>query len=312
MTGIVKLLAAVSALVFSVIASGKEFAHDYGMVSVDKQPERIAALNWTQAEFLLSLGITPAGVTTIKGYRYWQSNNPPMPENVIELGHRAEPSMEQLQQLKPDLILGYNWRHGRLFDRLQNIAPTALYKQYPDADDPQDYLKRMRTNFRRVAELVGREELAEQQLLELDSAIEHNRRRIEQAGLAGSKVMAGKFVGMGLGLRTFGEGSLAAAILHELGLENAWTKTLPGRDFSHIDLMQLPLVNDASFLLVGDIKGEARTMTSSKVWLHMPAVQEGRVYRTPQLWGYGGPLSAKRMVEEFTNQLVGHAAGDAG
>ena len=312
MTGILKSLVAFSALALSITSSGNEYVHDYGTVFVVKQPERIAALNWTQAEFLLSLGITPAGVTTLKGYRYWQSDNPLMPDGVTELGHRAEPAMEQLWQLKPDLILGYNWRHGRLYERLQNIAPTALYKQYPDADDPQNYLQRMRSNFLRVAELVDRKDVAEQQLHELDQTIEHNRRRIEQAGLTGSKVMAGKFVGMGLGLRTFGEGSLAGAILHELGLENAWTKTLPGRDFSHIDLMQLPLVGDASFLLVGDIKGEARTMTQSEVWQHMPAVQEERVYRTPQLWGYGGPLSAKRMVEEFTNQLVNKAAGEAG
>ncbi|WP_281646450.1 iron-siderophore ABC transporter substrate-binding protein [Parendozoicomonas sp. Alg238-R29] len=308
MIGRVKYLVLSSVLLMLISAvNADEYLHDYGLIELSEKPERIAALNWTQAEFLLSLGITPAGLTTIKGYRYWQSNNPPIPDGVIELGHRAEPSMEELWSLKPDLILGYNWRHGRLYERLEKIAPTALYKQYPDADDSGNYLQRMRDNYLRVAELLNRTEMAEQQLLELDVVLAESRRRIELAGLSGSKVMVGKFVGMGLGLRTFGEGSLAGAIISELGLDNAWVKTLPGRDFSHIDLMQLPFVGSASFLLVGDIKGEARTMTTSAVWQQMPAVQENRVYRTPQLWGYGGPLSARRMVEEFVNQLIGEA-----
>ncbi|CAM3851160.1 iron-siderophore ABC transporter substrate-binding protein [Parendozoicomonas haliclonae] len=290
-----------------VPASPQKYVHDYGHVTLDAAPQRIAALNWTQAEFLLSLGVTPVGVTTLKGYRHWQSNNPPMPEGVVELGHRAEPSLEALWQLQPDLILGYNWRHGRLYDRLQAIAPTALYTQYPSQGDPRNYLTRMEDNFWRVAQLLDRTTLAEQHIKELEQTLAACRQRIKDAGLSGSRVMVGKFVGMGLGLRTYGEGSLAGAILEALSLENAWVKTLPGRDFSHIDLTQLPLVGDASLMLIGEVQGEARTMTTSAVWNSLPAVKEERVYRTPNLWGFGGPVSAKRMAEEFTRQLTGDA-----
>ena len=145
------------------------YTHDFGEVTLDETPQKVAALNWTQTEFLLSLGIIPAGVTTLKGYRYWQSDNPPLPEDgVSELG-RGEPSFEALAALNPDLILGYNWRHGRMYHRLQAIAPTALYRQYPTNDDSRDYFLRMQANFRSVAELVNRREEAEKAIADMNS-----------------------------------------------------------------------------------------------------------------------------------------------
>ena len=39
--------------------SNQKHSHDYGQVTLASHPQKIAALNWTQTEFLLSLGITP-------------------------------------------------------------------------------------------------------------------------------------------------------------------------------------------------------------------------------------------------------------
>ncbi|WP_461534777.1 ABC transporter substrate-binding protein [Spongorhabdus nitratireducens] len=272
---------------------------------VNPIPERIAALNWTQAEFLLTLGITPAGVTTIKGYRRWQTDNPPLPQGVTELGHRAEPSLEALRGLKPDLILGYNWRHQRLAQRLQAIAPTLLFSQYPSESDSRNYLQRMQDNYLQVAEYLGRVPAAKAQLVQLQQVLSKGRQQIADAGLSGETVIMGKFVGMGLGLRVFGEQSLAGAIMQELGLKNGWNSTLPGRDFTHIDLLQLPAVGNATLLLNGGSVSKHRSMTEAAVWQQLPAVKEDRVYLLPSLWSYGGPESAIRMVEEIVRQLTG-------
>jgi len=50
---------------------------------------RTVALNWSAAEMLLSLGIKPVGLTSINGYRKWQSNHPALPEGVAEVGNRS-------------------------------------------------------------------------------------------------------------------------------------------------------------------------------------------------------------------------------
>ncbi|WP_062265342.1 iron-siderophore ABC transporter substrate-binding protein [Endozoicomonas arenosclerae] len=267
-------------------------------------PEKIVALNWTQAEMLLTLGIKPAGVTSIKGYRKWQSNDPVLPEGVTELGQRAEPGLEAIAALQPDLILGYKWRHSRISSELGAIAPTVLYKQYPSNEDPVNYFIRMQGIFRSVAQLLRKDALAEAKLQEMTAALVEARQIIETAGLAGQKVVVGKFVGMGLGLRVYGDLSLAGAIANEIGLVNDWHTSLPGRDFTHVDLLKLTTIGDASLIIIGSQPENLPDMANSPIWKALPAVKEGRVYYLPALWSFGGPASAARMASAFARHLA--------
>ena len=284
-------------LIFSlpVLAGGKQ------------TPHRIAALNWTQAEMLLTLGVVPAGVTSIKGYKKWQSNTPPMPEGVKELGLRTEPGLETIAALKPDLILGYKWRHSRIANVLEAIAPTVLYSQYPSPSNPENYYQRMQTIFRAVAALVGEEKRAEQQLQAMQQVVGQARNDILAAGMVNQPVVVGKFVGMGLGLRVYADASMAGAIVNELGLTNSWHKTLPGRDFTHVDLLKLTTIGDASLIIIGSEPDSLPAMTRSPVWQQIPAVREGRIYYLPALWSFGGPLSASRMATAIASHLTGEA-----
>ncbi|MGI9277190.1 MAG: iron-siderophore ABC transporter substrate-binding protein [Endozoicomonas sp.] len=291
-------------LFLSLSASAVNVEHQAGTTVLSEVPQRVAALNWTQAEMLLTLGITPAGITTLKGYRQWQSNTPPMPEGVSELGHRAEPSLEAIAALKPDLILGYDWRHNRIYPELNAIAPTVLYGQYPSAEDERDYLARMQEIFQSVAGIFRQQELAATKITEMQQELARARALIREAELTGHRVVVGKFVGMGLGLRVYGKSSLASAIVTELGLENGWTATLPGRDFTHVDLLKLTSIGDASLVIMGGVTSDSKGMTTSPVWQSLPAVREGRVYFVPSLWTFGGPLSAMRMTRAFVDQLV--------
>ncbi len=275
--------------------------------SVTPAPVRVAALNWTQAEMLLTLEVVPAGVTSIKGYQRWQSGDPAIPESVKELGQRAEPGLEAIAALKPDLILGYKWRHSRIISELNQIAPTVLFQQYPNSEDPASYYVRMQSVFRSVAHLLGREQLAEQKLQEMQTALKQARKAIRGNGLQGHKVVAGKFVGMGLGLRVYSDQSLTGAIVNELGLVNSWQTSLPGRDFTHIDLLKLTTIGDASLIIIGSQPDKLPEMTRSPVWQALPAVKEGRVYYLPSLWSFGGPVSAARMASALVEQLVPEA-----
>ena len=279
-----------------------------GFVSANQEaPRKIAALNWTQAEMLLTLGVVPSGVTSVKGYKEWQSNTPALPEGVQELGLRAEPNLEAIAMLKPDLIIGYIWRHRRIIAELESIAPTVLYRQYPDAVDTENYYVRMQQIFRSVAQQLNKQALAEQKLQEMQQRISQAKDRIKAKGISGQSVVVGKFVGMGLGLRVYADESMAGALVNELGLRNRWHSSLPGRDFTHVDLLKLTTIGDASLIIIGSESDELPAMTTSPVWQSIPAVQEGRVYYLPALWSFGGPLSASRMAEAIAANLAPEA-----
>ena len=55
-------------------------------------PNRIVALEWLPVELLLALGIVPYGVADTINYRLWVSE-PPLPDSVIDVGLRTEPTL---------------------------------------------------------------------------------------------------------------------------------------------------------------------------------------------------------------------------
>lgn len=286
---------------FSVAAS---FPHDLGVVEVEQTPQRVVALNWSHAEMLLSLGVTPVGVTNISGYKKWQSNNPPLPESVDEVGLRSSPDLRKLRSLNPDLMVGYRFRHQRIYKQLSAIAPTMVFNQYPHEEDQDDYPARMRRVFLQLADALGKRALADDILKDMDLKIQVAQQNIMDAGLAGQPVVFGKFVGMGLGLRVYSDHSLAGATINRLGLNNRWHAAIEGRDFSHIPLSQMHLLGDANLIYVGDLHKEGRRMIESPVWPLLPFVQQKRTFQSPALWSFGGPESAVRMAENIAQLLT--------
>lgn len=280
--------------------------HDAGESVFVETPQRIVALTWSHAEILLTLGVTPVGVATVSGYRKWQSNNPELPSSVVDLGHRGNPSLEQIAKLKPDLILGYNFRHHALLNRLQAIAPTVLYRQYPSGNDAEfRYFEQMLRITRDLGVLLNKEQEAEAATHRMEISIAKARADIEAAGLRGESVLLGKFVGMGMGLRVYSDASMGADVATQLGLQNIWQFGLPGRDFSHIQLPQMMNLDDCHLIIFGDDNNEAEAMQGSAIWPHLSFVKSGQVYRVPNSWGFGGPLSAQLMAESIRNALVG-------
>lgn len=98
-----------------------------GLVAQPSQaalPPRVVALDFAFTEDLLALGIMPVGVAddgrpqqvlTTGKPRHWQS-----------VGSRAQPDIERIAALHPDLILADRERHSLISDQLERIAPTLM------------------------------------------------------------------------------------------------------------------------------------------------------------------------------------------
>lgn len=282
-----------------------EIKHDAGTTVFTHTPKRIVALTWSQTEILLTLDTTPIGVATVSGYKKWQSNNPPLPESVTEVGHRGNPNLEAIAKLKPDLILGYNFRHENQYNRLNQIAPTLLYRQYPSANDEHfRYFEQLIRITRDLGTLLGKTPQAEATIAEMNRTIAQTKHNIKQAGFTGDSVLLGKFVGMGMGLRVFSNRSLSADIAQQLGLVNRWQHSLPGRDFSHIQLPQMLSLGNPHVIIFGDDSDETSLMKQSAIWPHLEFVQSKQLYRVENSWGFGGPLSATKMATRIGNALL--------
>ncbi|GIC76422.1 iron-siderophore ABC transporter substrate-binding protein [Moritella sp. F3] len=292
----------INAQVFTALAQPLPLT---GLTQTYQQQPKVVALNWSAAEMLLSLGIQPQAVTSRNGYRKWQSNSPALPADVVDVGNRAFPSFPLLMQLQPDLIVGYPFRHARISDDLNRIAPTLLLQQFGRVEQPQyRYMQQMRSNYLTLAKQLGKVELAQTQLDDMDVELARLKQQVIEAGLAGKKVAYGKFVGMGYGLRVFSTQSLAASVVNDLGLNYAWDTHLPGKDFTHLQLEQIQLLEDTALILVKETQSKGERMTLSPLWDQHAFVQNNDIYYVPALWSFGGPVSVIRMARAFTAALL--------
>jgi iron complex transport system substrate-binding protein len=101
-----------------------------GEVTVPDAPKRVVALEPVELDTAVALGVTPVGAAvaaTATGIPSYLGV-----ADVATVGTVAEPDLEAIAALKPDLILGTEARHSKLYDQLSAIAPTVFMATQAD------------------------------------------------------------------------------------------------------------------------------------------------------------------------------------
>ncbi|WP_016697726.1 iron-siderophore ABC transporter substrate-binding protein [Actinoalloteichus spitiensis] len=270
---------------------------------------RVVTLEWMHTEIVTSLGVDPVGMSDIAGYDSWVGASVPLTGDPVDVGVRREPSIDAVAELEPDLILG---PEGSIPDgaveQMERIAPIAFLGG-GNASDP---LGSVLEDFRSVATLLGKEDVAEQVIAEMDETIEANHAAIEEAGLAGTPVvLASPYAeGANLTIRMHGPRTAVQVVAERMGLASAWEDE--GDDafgLSNIDMEGLTaLPDDTHFLYWGNDDEEnvvETAMAGNPVWDNLPFVQDGNVHRAAVgVWPYGGPESLSAWSDDLVAQLV--------
>jgi ABC-type Fe3+-hydroxamate transport system substrate-binding protein len=99
--------------------------HAMGQTEIPQQPERVVVLDTGELDTALSLGVTPVGAVTTAVSDGFLSYLAEDAADVEVVGTIAEPNLEAIAALRPDLILSNRTRHEDLYDELSQIAPTS-------------------------------------------------------------------------------------------------------------------------------------------------------------------------------------------
>lgn len=131
--------------------------HARGVTEVPEQPQRVVTLEPLELDTAVSVGITPVGAAVA-------SNVAGIPaylgvDGVEPVGTVPEPDLEAIAALKPDLILGTEARHSKLYDQLSAIAPTVFIATQADP---------WRDNAELIGEALGREDEVAAQIAAVD------------------------------------------------------------------------------------------------------------------------------------------------
>lgn len=131
--------------------------HARGVTEVPGQPQRVVTLEPLELDTAVSVGITPVGAAVA-------SNVAGIPaylgvDGVEPVGTVPEPDLEAIAALQPDLILGTEARHSKLYDQLSAIAPTVFIATQADP---------WRENAELIGEALGREDEVAVQISAVD------------------------------------------------------------------------------------------------------------------------------------------------
>ncbi|MCZ4067770.1 iron-siderophore ABC transporter substrate-binding protein [Microbacterium sp. H37-C3] len=138
-------------------AAPRAVEHARGVTEVPEQPQRVVTLEPLELDTAVSVGITPVGAAVA-------SNVAGIPtylgvDGVQPVGTVPEPDLEAIAALKPDLILGTEARHSKLYDQLSAIAPTVFIATQADP---------WRDNAELIGEALGREDEVAAQIAAVD------------------------------------------------------------------------------------------------------------------------------------------------
>lgn len=284
--------------------------HALGKVTLSEPPKRIVALGWVYVEDLLALDIQPVGAADIAGYQKWVKVEKALAEDVTDVGTRQEPNLETIAQLNPDLIITSVGRHEGIQKELETIAPTLFFQPYPGEGESISQYEEMEQTFLKIAAAVGKKEQAEQVLAELEAKYEEAKTKLEQADLPTRQFVLTQAYSSNQApvLRVFTTNALASVIMEKIGLQNAYeADAFEVYGFSNLNVEALTKLEDANFVYVvqDDDNVFENQLKNNDVWNNLAFVEEGRTYPLGgDAWLFGGPLSAKTLVDRIVSTMV--------
>ncbi len=257
-------------------------------------PMRLACLEWTTAEMLLSLGVAPMAVCDPKGYRDWVLA-PELPADTIDLGSRGEPNRELLLALKPDLILAV-FESG--FDPADFVPFAPLFDAPFHSAAPyrgaQDETRRLGERIGRAAEADALVERTEAEIAAARARLRHD----PDVPVCPFSFFDDRH------LRIHG-GGLLQDVLAKLGLRNAWAGPVNDWGIATVGLEQLAAIGEARLVCLEPIPPHARRlMAESTLWANLPAVRRGPMAVIPTVWPFGSLAAASRFAGLLADRLA--------
>lgn len=145
--------------------------HQLGKTVVAKPPQRVAALDMNEVDFLDQLGVPVIGMPKdfIPHFLAKYLNAP----RVQDLGSIVQPNVERVHAARPDLILITSLQAGQ-YKELSQIAPTIQF----DVDyrnSATRHIEVIQDHLLTLGQLFGRQDLARTKAAELDAKVQQAR-----------------------------------------------------------------------------------------------------------------------------------------
>ena len=283
---------------------------DLGEHEFAKRPTRPAVLQWDLLENVVGLGIQPAGACDIASWDAWVKD-PKLPQGIVDLGTRAEPNLERIAKLAPDVIL-IGPTQADLKPTLESIAPVLLYGNFR-ADAPENEAETAIRQFRELARLFGREAWGEAEVARWLSEVDRMGQRIHEAFGGAPQVQVIRFSSLTT-LFVYAPNSIADWVIRRMGLRQPLLRPSSAYGLTQVRIRALKNLEEAYVLYVRPFAQEEKLMKSI-LWCATPFARKGRTAPVAPYWSHGGAPSilttASRITEALLTLAPNRGAGSA-
>lgn len=237
---------------------------EHGTFTLNSTPQRIVVLELSFADALAAVDISPVGIADDNDARRilpevrahlkpWQS-----------VGTRAQPSLEAISALKPDLIIADSSRHAGIYGALRQIAPVLLLKSRNET-----YAENLQSAAT-IGEVAGKKEQMQSRLAQ------HKQQMTQWASQLpkGTPVVFGTSREQQFNLHT--EDTYTGSVLKALGLDVP--PAMAGASMPSIGLEQI-LATNPSWLLVAHYRSESivKNWQQDPLWQMLTAARKQQV-----------------------------------
>lgn len=243
----------------------------------------------------------------IKNYNKWV-NTPTKPsKDVVDVGTRQQPNLEEISRLKPDLIITASFRGKAIKNELEQIAPTVMFD--PSTSN-NDHFAEMTETFKQIAKAVGKEEEGKKVLADMDKAFADAKAKIEKADLKDKNIaMTQAFTAKNVPtFRILTDNSVALQVTKKLGLTNTFEAGKSEPDgFKQTTVESLQSVQDSNFIyIVADEDNIFDTqLKGNPAWEELKFKKENKMYKLKgDTWIFGGPESAKSLATQVADVMT--------
>lgn len=259
----------------------------------------VATFDWTIAETLLALDVSPVAMGNVAPFHRWTGENY-ADTRIINLGIQSLPNLELLGQLMPESAL-LPPRHRPYRRRLRGISNGILLDSYPYQGKPGDTWNGLIAFTKALGRIVDKER-------EAQGLIDDAEKRL--ASLSGRLDSVQPLMVVQLlderHLRVYGKNSLFQAVLDQLDLKNAWQEATNDWGYAVIQIKTLFEFPDAMLVIIPGAfpVGIEDRLENSVIWNRVPSIERGRAVVLPSsFWLAGGLPSAMRFAESLVDGL---------
>lgn len=285
--------------------SCRKVKHIMGETCIPRNPQRIITLYTPPLANTVAFGIKPIGITPVTGvlneFPKYLRNKVKGIEIVGNLND--EPNLEKIAQLKPDLIIGWDF-YQKNYSLFSQISPTLLI--------PKDKTISSRENWKEytkfLGESLGKKENAEEIINSYNQRIQELKKALNNKYL-GKKISVAH-VSEKYGIEAYTKNSFSGSILSDLELQRPESQDVikPNGVIEAISQEKLELIDgDVLFVLnfSQNDKKMLEDLLKNPLWRNLKAVQNGQVYPVDGwTWIVANPLAADAVIDDLFKYLV--------